>query len=223
MHYIQKHILDELRTVDSRHYAQLKSDEIESGHFRYHLGQLVKDGYVTQLRRGLYGLTTKGWRYVDKLSAGRTTPQHMPKVITYTLLTDASHVLLQQKQKQPYMGLLNMIGGKLHEGELAAEAAVREVHEKTGVHIAPPRLSGVFEIIINAQDDLLSHVIAYVFTAHANAADFAQATITPINIKNLPQTPNLAPDFLPIFNKIHNTSGVCTDTLKLQLQPAPEE
>ncbi len=216
MHYIQKHILDELRTVESMRYARLNRDEIESGHFRYHLGQLVREGYVEPLERGLYGLTVRGQQYVDRLSENRAHARLMPKVITYTLLSDNDTILLQEKPKQPYMGLLNMIGGKLHQGETAAEAAVREVHEKTGNIITLPQLAGVFEILIYNGTDLLTHAVAYIFILPVRAVDYTLPAIKAIKVQDLRSTPNLAPDFLPVFAKIYQSSAVCVETLHVQ-------
>ena len=217
MHYIQKHILDALRTAPSMRYTRLNTGGIESGHFRYHLGQLVKDGYVAQLERGLYALTPKGQSYVDKLSGRSVNPASMPKVITYTLLRDSSVLLLQEKQKQPYMGLLNMVGGKLHEGELAADAAVREVHEKTGVTIRRPELAGIFEIIISSSSGLLTHAIAYVFVGDVRRSDFKHETIKAIPEAELATVPNLAPDFLPIFEKVGTAGGIQTASFELHI------
>lgn len=215
MHFIQKHILDELRTVETMHYAPLNTNEIESGHFRYHLSQLVKDGYVEQLERGVYGLSLKGQQYVDKLSENRINPFPMPKVITYTLLRDGGTFLLQEKIKQPYMGLLNMIGGKVHHGELAHVAAVREVHEKTGHIIEPPKLRGIFEILIKKNDELLSHAIAYVFVADVNVNDFDSDSFASLRADDLKTATNLAPDFLPIFHNIINHPDICIESLEL--------
>lgn len=216
MHYIQKRILDKLRTKQAMHYAQLKDDEIESGHFRYHLGELVKEEYVTQLERGVYDLSQKGNSYVDKLSSHKINPENMPKVITYTLLNDGDTLLLQYKSKQPYIGMLNMIGGKLHENETANDASVREVYEKTGAHITSPKLTGVFEIIIRSNKELLTHAIAYVFKASVLSDDFDPRSITPVAIKHINEAVQLAPDFLPIFSKIATSTSLVVDTLQIE-------
>jgi len=218
MHYIQKHILDSLRTVDSMHYAQLNQDEIESGHFRYHLSQLVKDGSVAQIQRGVYQLTPDGKRLVDKLSEHRVNAMAMPKVITYTLLTDGSKLLLQEKQKEPYRHLLNMIGGKLHEGESSVVAAIREVREKTGVHIDRPELAGVFEVIVREGTTVFTHAVAYVYRQEVSAASFADARLTAIDTTALSKTRNLAPDFMPVFTALQSNPGsVQVQTVELEL------
>lgn len=216
MHYIQKHILDTLRLTASMRYARLKPDEIESGHFRYHLSQLTKDGYVELAERGLYALTSKGQHFVDGLSTHKISPEHMPKVITYALLFDDDVVLLQKKQKQPYLDLLNMVGGKVHESENCADAAIREVREKTGVDITEPELCGVFEILIRNDDGLLSHVIAYVFAASVQRDAFSKSGVEQIKITELADRDNLAPDLLPIIRTVQRETSVCVTRLELK-------
>ena len=216
MHYIQKNILDQLRVADSMRYAKLNTTEVESSHFRYHLTQLIQDGYVQQLERGLYGLTLKGQSYLDKLSEHSVMLTSMPKVITYTLLRDGDTVLLQEKSKQPYAHLLNMIGGKLHEGEVAQQAAVREVLEKTSAVIDPPELKGIFEVLINADESLFTHVIAYVFLAEVDAARFMSHSIKQLTKTELKATKKLAPDFMPIFNAIDKTTTIAVDNFTLE-------
>ncbi len=208
MHYIQKHILDELRTGEAIRYAQLNREGVESGHFRYHLTELIKGGYIDQLERGLYQLSLKGQHFVDTLSGQRIKPNPMPKVITYTLLMDGDKVILQEKQKQPYLGLINMIGGKLHEGETAEKAAIREVLEKTGLIINDPKLVGIYEVLIRKGGNLLTHTIAYVFTADVNAAEFTLPSLRAVANTEVQNLPNLAPDFLPIFNQVCGTKTI---------------
>lgn len=215
MHFIQKHILDKLRTVSSMRYTQLNSIEVESGHFRYHLNELIRNSHVAQIERGLYGLTPKGQAFVDKLSEKRVNASPMPKVITYTLLKDENVLLLQKKPKQPYMGLLNMIGGKLHEGELAVNAATREVKEKTGLTIQPPNLKGIFEIIISTDSGLYTHVITYVFIAEVSRTSLKDDTIMAIPTDEVTKITNLAPDFLEIYDRIHASESIQIASLEL--------
>lgn len=205
MHFIQKHILDELREHGHMRYAALQPDGIESSHFRYHLKELERDGYVVSPERGVYELTAKGQHHVDRLSRGSVNLVNMPKVITYTLLTHGDSYLLQVKDREPYKGLLNMIGGKVHESETTAEAAVREVREKAGIEIDPPALTGVFEVIIRRGADLLTHAIAYVYTAEVTEAPDG---LQPIEKTKLAETPSLAPDAIPIISAVSSPHPV---------------
>ncbi len=212
MHFIQKSILDELRIVSSEHYAMLNKHDVESGHFRYHLSQLITDGYVQQLERGVYSLTTKGQQYVDVLSEQRIHPEKMPKIITYTLLTYDDLVLLQPKPKHPYKDLVNMVGGKVHLGERTEDAAVREVHEKTGATITSPKLRGIFEIRIDENDALFTHVIAYVYQA---ALEHVPDSVTAFTREELSNHSQLSPDLLPILEKIESSETYAVDTIML--------
>lgn len=218
MHYIQKHILDSLRNTQSVRYAKLNPDNIESGHFRYHMKQLVQDGYVEQIERGLYGLTGQGQKLVDKLSANKINPAAMPKIITYTLLKNDSNIILQKKPKQPYIDLLNMIGGKVHEGETTTQASIREVKEKTNLDIKDPLLGGIFEILISKDDQLFTHAIAYVYLANISNSDMpTDKNLEVISESKIRSTKNLAPDFLPIFDNIKDLAIVQTCTLKIKV------
>lgn len=180
-------------------YAALQPEGIESSHFRYHLKELERDSYVVSPERGVYELTAKGQHYVDRLSRGSVNAINMPKVITYTLLTHGDSYLLQVKDREPYKGLLNIIGGKVHESETTAVAAVREVREKAGIDIEPPALAGVFEVIIRRDTDLLTHAIAYVYTTEV--AEVPE-DLTPIEKAKLGEVPALAPDAIPIISAI---------------------
>ncbi len=203
-----------LRTVPNARYTELNTLFVESGHFQYHLQQLIKDGLIEQVARGQYALSQKGLHFTDTLSLTQHSATPMPKVITYTLLKSGKNIVLQQKQKQPYLGLYNMIGGKVHEGETTQEAAVREIQEKTGIHITP-RHTGVFEVIIRQSGNILTHAIAYTYEAEITAeqCEFAHSFV--VQHANIAHTKNLAPDTLPILMHTHNTSVPITKTLLL--------
>lgn len=203
MHFIQKHILDLLRENSSMRYVALQPEGIESSHFRYHLKELERADYVAAQNRGVYILTTKGQHFVDRLSRGSVKTIDMPKVITYTLLTYGDGYLLQAKDREPYKGLLNMVGGKVHEGETTADAAVREVREKVGIEIDNPTLGGVFEVIIRHGVTLVSHAIAYVYVTKVTET---VGNLQLIGTSVLANTPNLAPDTLAIINALRSDS-----------------
>lgn len=46
---------------------------------------------------------------------------------------DGSHVLMCHRQKNPYKGLYNFVGGKVELGEDSLVAAYRELFEETGI------------------------------------------------------------------------------------------
>lgn len=198
MHMFQKHIIDLLRVSDEQHYAQLQPAGVESSHFKYHLNQLIKDGYVEQKSRGVYALSAAGLAFVDTLSESSVIPEAGPKVIAYSVLKNNTHYFLQTKQKEPYRGLINMIGGKVHIGETTAEAAVREVKEKVGLAVSEPEQLGVAEIMIHGSGALISHVVAYVYQ-FAVPDDYTNPKLISVLKSEVADIELPAPDFLSII------------------------
>lgn len=214
MHYIQKRILDDLRRVDSAKYVELNTYKVESGHFRYHLQQLVKDGYVESPSRGVYSLTDEGKTHVDKLSSGIKTSQPTPKVITYTLLEDEEYVYLQKKDKEPYRCLLNMVGGKIHAGETGAAASVREVSEKLEYEIGSPKHRGTFEILVRKDDKIYTHVLALIYSVAV--MEKPSGTIQ-VSKRELSHAKDLAPDFAKIYEYISANNSPVFETIKISI------
>lgn len=189
----QKHILDLLRKADSLRYTELQPDGVESSHFKYHLNQLIRDGVVAQLSRGVYALSENGKSFVDTLSEGLVVAEVGPKVITYTLLFDDDNFYLYRKDKEPYRGLLNMIGGKVHMGESTKDTAIREVHEKAQISLSEITQVGTAEVRILQHDELLTHAVIYVYMSKLPvSADVS--SLERVNQQSVSETKDLAPD-----------------------------
>lgn len=216
VHIYQKHILDLLRGADTLRYSELQPDGVESSHFKYHLDQLIKDSLVTQVSRGTYSLTPAGSSAVDRLSRDKINPDLTPKVITYTLIHDTDYYYLLRKDKDPYRGLLNFVGGKVHQGETTQQAAIREVREKTGIDTEHPSLAGTAEIIITHNSALLTHAIAYIYTAVLpNSTDHTTAPLERVSKSEATNLSNAAPDFADILRATNTSTVPFAVTLKL--------
>lgn len=46
---------------------------------------------------------------------------------------EANKILMCKREKEPYKGKFNLVGGKLEENETEMEAAYRELKEETGI------------------------------------------------------------------------------------------
>ena len=214
MHMYQKNILDNLRQAHSMRYSELRPAEVESSHFKYHLNQLIKDGFVEQKSRGVYALTVSGKSMVDRLSNDKVNPIATPKVITYTLLYDDTYYYLQRKQKEPYAGLVNMIGGKVHVGETTLNAAKREVHEKTTYRPNNLKLQTIAEVRISQNSELLSHAIAYVYSADVTGDAVLLQDCIKFPASKVADCQDIAPDFLSIIgglNSMNTVSAISID------------
>jgi ADP-ribose pyrophosphatase YjhB (NUDIX family) len=134
MHYIQQRILYQLTHQPSLRYSELKPVEMEGNIFMYHLRSLMKAGYAEKGEDGRYRLTSKGAQYVEGLSLDTMKPRLQPKIVTLLVCrnNDGEYLFLRRK-RQPLLGLAGFPYGKLHMGETVAEAAARELKEKTGL------------------------------------------------------------------------------------------
>ena len=57
-------------------------------------------------------------------------------VICFVIAGDG--VLLINRNKSPFMGMWNAVGGKVEKGETPEDACVREVYEESGISVSSP-------------------------------------------------------------------------------------
>ena len=63
------------------------------------------------------------------------------------------HVLMCLRQKDPFQGLYNFVGGKINNDETGEEAAYRELYEET--HIKDIRLKHVHSFYYHLEDMMM--------------------------------------------------------------------
>ena len=163
MHHIQAKILEKLLYVTSLNYAAMRPAGVESNHFAYHLQQLIK-AHLIEKRGADYTLTPQGLAYIDRLSHKNMDLRLQPHIATCADITTASgKTLLFKRHFQPYIHRPGFPLGKVHMGETVAEAAEREVREKTGLTDIPLVHRGIVYIEGKAQDFTISKILCHVF------------------------------------------------------------
>lgn len=66
----------------------------------------------------------------------------------YAVIVEGNKILLVEKTRGPYAGLLDLPGGRLEPGESLEEALVREVKEETGLQIEEWEFLRAFSYVI---------------------------------------------------------------------------
>lgn len=78
-------------------------------------------------------------------------------------------VLLVQRGKPPNAGSWNLPGGSIEPGEMAIDAAAREVLEETGISCRLHSVAGVNDVILRDAGGVLTH--HYVIIAFAGSGE----------------------------------------------------
>lgn len=121
-----------------------------------------------------------------------------PKLGALAVVLRGDHALLVQRKNPPDAGTWGYAGGHVEFGETFAEAAVRELHEETGVIAKPVQLIDTAEFIHRDGQGVVTHhfvlgavLCEYVSgepVADDDALDAAWVALTDIYAKRLPMS-----------------------------------
>jgi len=163
-HHIQKHIIDVLMYTEVARFKELRPPKTDTNLFSYHLKALMKLGMVIKVETG-YTLSAMGLSYVDRVSTQKRVIRMQPKIISMLLIQNSDgDVLLQRRNKQPYINAWTLPYGKIHIDDATLKhAAQREVKEKLGIDTQELRHIGSCYIRVRVGGDILSTTTANVF------------------------------------------------------------
>lgn len=178
MHPIQQHILKVLILSPSKRYAELKPRSVDSNLFIYHLHKLTDQGLVRKCSDGSYELTSDGGTYADRLSLASFQPRQQPRIVTLLVVRDAAgRYLFYQRRRQPLLGMIGFPYGKIHLGETIAEAAARELLEKTGL-TATLTHAGDGYVTMSQNKEPISQILFHLFAGTGPVGTLAKANRT---------------------------------------------
>lgn len=164
MHPIRQDILRKLILKSKMRFGRLKPEEVESNHFIYYLKQLIAEGLV--IKDGeFYALSEEGKRLASIVSLDTLTPRLQPKIMTAQVLYSGSKVLIHRRTREPYIGCISLVNGKMHYGESVAESAERELKEKTGL-TADMKHVGMVYLSYNEQGESVNHLLSHIFVGY---------------------------------------------------------
>lgn len=123
------------------------------------------------------------------------TVYYDPKVAVVIFITQANRVLLIQRGVDPEKGKWALPAGFVNASEDPAHAAIREIHEETGLHVDRVRL---LDVIANPGDGTADIVIAYAaqITGGTLQADDDAEDARFFSTDNLPETAFYTTDLL---------------------------
>ena len=111
---------------------------------------------------------------MTKDSAEARTYPKRPYLAVSAAIFRADRVLIVRRALPPAQGLHTLPGGVVELGETLVEAVKREVHEETGLTIAPVALAGYREAVIrDAAGRIERHFVILPFAARFVAGEIA--------------------------------------------------
>lgn len=134
-----------------------------------------------------------------------TTLQHPVLAVCVAVWKD-DQILLVRRGNMPNRGLWALPGGKIHSGELIAEAAIRELFEETGLQATPKNIFCIQEIIENDFHYVLNCVQADSSHGSLTAGDDA-AEARWMSLADIPALKTV-PDLLHILQKSRTRTGI---------------
>lgn len=174
-HHIQKHIIGSLLYNETARFRDLRPLRTDTNLFSYHLGVLLKAGYVKKTELG-YTLSQNGLTYVDRVSSEKMSVRTQPKIISMLLVQNSDgDILLQKRDKQPFINSWTLPYGKLHISDVSISAAAhREASEKLNLQDISLRHIGDAYIRVHMDQALLSTTLAHVFRGTTDNVEISE-------------------------------------------------
>lgn len=168
-HHIQRFILDVLMYRETARFRDLRPPRTDTNLFSYHLKSLMKADMVTKTEDG-YTLSKRGLSYIDRVSVEKKVIRTQPKIITMLLVQNSEgDILLQRRDKQPYINAWTLPYGKLHIEDTSLEqAARREAKEKLGRDNQEVIHAGDCYIRVKVGNEVVSTTLAHVYKFNAD-------------------------------------------------------
>lgn len=175
MHEIQQYIVKQLVHQEVCRYRDIKPKEVEGNLFTYHLRRLIQENIIEKCPNG-YRLTGNGLRLVDNLSLQSMQPRIQPKIATLVACQNNNQEwLLYRRSKQPFLGKIGFPYGKIHLGERIAEAADRELVEKTGINAKLVHVGDAY-LTVDDGTSLITHMLFHIFYGVEPSGELQQET-----------------------------------------------
>ncbi|HKX73057.1 MAG TPA: hypothetical protein VJM32_03525 [Candidatus Saccharimonadales bacterium] len=163
MHWIQKHILQQLSTQASGRYIELKPDSIDGNLFMYHIQQLQRSGYVSK-EGHTYQLSEKGKIFASRMSLRQGSPLVQPKIVVMLICQNAKgQYLLFRWRRQPYLGLVSFPFSKQHFGRTLEVTLQEALMYKTQLSGGFAYIGGISLRILNDKGETAEHTLAHLY------------------------------------------------------------
>jgi 8-oxo-dGTP pyrophosphatase MutT (NUDIX family) len=150
------------RTKEGKRFSELNSQNLSSDHFNYHLKYLLDRGYIEK-KRSKYYITFRGKKLMSDIDLKGKKYDLFRFSVTVNVVKEIEgkrHILVQKRNRHPYIDDVNTIAGKVKQGESVKDAAIRKFKEETGLEISDIKVLGTLrKIRVNEENELIEDVV----------------------------------------------------------------
>jgi mutator protein MutT len=95
--------------------------------------------------------------------------------VVLAIVVQGDRIVLVRREKEPYLGLLGLPGGKIEKGETVPEAAIREVKEETGLETRFNGYLGLGSEFLVQEEKVLRHFLLHLCQLEALSSDLQRS------------------------------------------------
>lgn len=157
---IKRHIIGLLMKNKKLKYSELMPDDVDNVLFNYHLQHLVKNNLLDK-QENYYSLSIEGLQITANVTSdGLYFPKFVCRYKLYVI--DGDKVLLQHRQRTPWVGDITALSSKLVQGIGIEERATFRTKEKAGIKAKMTLLGSIRTLAFNTTKDLIDDSIYFV-------------------------------------------------------------
>ena len=151
MHKAQVSALLELRDVKQARFSELlRTTNMTSDNFKFHIRKLMALGYLVKESDGRYALTARGKEFTNRLdeATGREIlqPKSSMLMIVSSKLNGKRVFLAHHRTREPFFGFWGIASAPVLRGVPLLESAAHELKKQTGIE-AQFKFRGTLRVI----------------------------------------------------------------------------
>ena len=148
---------------EGKKFSELNINDMSSDHFTYHIRYLLDRGHIEK-RGGKYYITFRGKKLMSDIDLKGKKYDLFRFSVTVNVVKEIEgkkHILVQKRNRHPYIDDINTIAGKVKQGESVKDAAVRKFKEETGLVISEVKVLGTLRKIREDREGNIVEDVVY--------------------------------------------------------------